>query len=161
MNNQQIKQSWSCPCGAATFDVHTKPLARFHCHCLICQKLYQKPSADFNVMFSNKVTLHDPNKIKFNRYRLPPALRRGVCKKCNHPVIGFLSLAPFVELAFVASSHFQDTSLLPSPQAHIFYHRRSADINDELPKHEGYLKSEWAVIAGLTKGVYSKLSKHQ
>jgi hypothetical protein len=160
MSNQQFQQRCSCPCGASSFDVKTKPLARFHCHCLICQKLYQKPSADFNVMLSHKVTLNDSSNIAFDRYRLPPALRRGTCKKCKHPVIGFLRLAPFIELAFVASSNYHDASELPAPQAHIFYHRRSADINDNLPKHEGYLKSEWAVTAGITRGLFTKFSKH-
>jgi len=149
MVNRQLSQHCSCPCGASTFDVHTKPLTRFFCHCLICQSLYQKPFADFTVMLSSNVSLHDTSQIKFDRYRRPPALRRGVCITCKHPVIGYLRLAPFIQLAFVASSHYPDHSSLPPPQAHIFYHRRTADINDDLPKHQGYFRSELAVCTGI------------
>jgi hypothetical protein len=158
MINQQLNQSsaCSCPCGVSTFEVYTKPLARFYCHCLICQKLYQKPFADFTVMLSNNVTVHNESKIKFDRYRLPPALRRGICISCKQPVIGFLRIAPYVQLAFVASSRYPKCSLLPAPQAHIFYHRRTADINDDLPKYEGYLRSELAVCTGIASGAWGR-----
>jgi len=111
-------------------------------------------------MLSSNVSLHDASKIKFDRFRRPPALRRGICITCKQPAIGFLRLAPFIQLAFVASSHYPDASLLPPPQAHIFYHRRETDIHDELPKHMGYLKSEWAVVTKMTAAITAGLWKH-
>jgi len=60
-------------------------------------------------------------------------------------VIGFLRLAPFLQLAFVPSRNFADPSALPPAGAHIFYHRRVDDVNDSLPKISGYWPSELAV----------------
>jgi hypothetical protein len=60
-------------------------------------------------------------------------------------VVGFLRLAPFVQLAFVPSRNVPDQAALPMPGAHIFYHRRIADANDLLPKISGYWRSELAV----------------
>jgi hypothetical protein len=39
--------------------------------------------------------------------------------------------------------NFPDQSRLPEPGFHIYYRRRVADIEDDLPKYSGYWKSEW------------------
>lgn len=150
------KHTCSCPCGATKFDILDTPITRFYCHCLICQTLYKQPFADFTVISSSKVNLHNTSTIEFGRYRRPPALRRGICKTCQQPAIGFLRLAPFIELAFIASNRYPKNIQLPDAQAHIFYHRRTTSIEDNLPKHAGYLKSEWAVCAGILSSVLRK-----
>jgi hypothetical protein len=59
--------------------------------------------------------------------------------------VGFLRLAPFVQLAFVPSRNFSVPAALPMPSAHVFCHRRIADAQDPLPKISGYWRSELAV----------------
>ena len=60
-------------------------------------------------------------------------------------MVGFLRLAPFLQLAFVPSKNFSGLAALPLPSAHIFYHRRVNDVHDSLLKISGYWPSEFAV----------------
>ncbi len=142
---QSVNQSCACGCGKSTLNIHGSPISRFFCHCQICQSLYKKAFADVTVFWAGSISLPENHAIEFNRYRLPPALRRGTCPSCKAPVVGFLRLAPFVQLVFVPSQNFAMPSKLPAPQTHIFYHRRVAEVNDGLPKISGYWPSELAV----------------
>jgi hypothetical protein len=112
---------------------------------MICQALYRQPFADVTVWWGGAVALPEDNPVQFKQYRAPPALQRGTCASCGAPVAGFLSLAPFLKLAFVPSANLPDPAALPKPQAHIFYHRRLADAADGLPKISGYWPSQLAV----------------
>lgn len=148
-----FQQSASCPCSVSSISVKAKPFARFKCHCSICQKLYKQPYADFVVLNAKHLIIEKPETIEFAKYRLPPALNRGLCSHCHSPLVGFLRLAPFLSLAFVPSERFQDANQLPALQGHIFYHRRLSDAEDELPKFEGYWHSELAVTKACLKGL--------
>ena len=145
MPDLSMNQSCSCPCGQSTFTVSGVAISRFLCHCQICQSIYKQPFADITTFWSGSVSLPEEHSIQFNRYRLPPALRRGACATCDAPVVGLLSLAPFVQLAFVPSKNFSAPAALPSAGAHIFYHRRVCDVHDSLRKVNGYWPSELAV----------------
>jgi len=140
-----LDQSCRCPCGASTFTVHGRPVVRFLCHCLICQSLYQRPFADVTALWASSVRLPADSKVRFKHYRPPPALNRGTCPSCQAPVVGFLRLAPFLRLGFVPSQNFSCPAELPTPSAHVFYHRRVKDVSDELPKVSGYWPSEFLV----------------
>jgi hypothetical protein len=140
-----VNQSCTCPCGQSTFKVNGAPALRFLCHCQICQSVYKQSYADVTAFWAGAISLPVDHSIQFKRYRPPPALRRGTCPSCSAPVVGFLRLAPFVQLAFVPSRNFSVPAALPSPSAHIFYHRRVADVHDALPKISGYWPSEFAV----------------
>lgn len=144
MPNKTFSQTCACPCGASRFVVTARPRARFLCHCTICQSVYRKPYADATALWAGEVALPEGHTIQFKKYRLPPALSRGTCSACGAPVVGFLRLAPFVRLAFVPSANYPDQSVLPDPGIHMFYNRRVADINDAIPKHSGYWRSQWA-----------------
>ncbi len=145
MPDLSVNQSCSCPCGQSTFTVSGVAISRFLCHCQICQSIYKQPFADITTFWSGSVSLPEEHSIQFNRYRLPPALRRGTCATCDAPVVGLLSLAPLVQLAFVPSKNFSAPAALPSAGAHIFYHRRVCDVHDSLRKVNGYWPSELAV----------------
>jgi hypothetical protein len=45
---------------------------------------------------------------------------------------------------------------VPSPSAHIFYHRRIDEANDALPKFNGYWLSTIAVIRLIARGLFAK-----
>jgi len=81
MTTHFAKQSCACPCGDTTFEVNAKPIARFICHCTICQSLYKRPFADFTVMLAKHVEYDENQNISFGKYRRPPALNRGVSGK--------------------------------------------------------------------------------
>ena len=147
MSHPAANLSCACPCATSKVVVPARPLARFVCHCMICQAVFKRPFADVTVHWAGKIALQDGHALHFKKYRLPPAVNRGFCTACDSPVVGLLRLAPFVQLAFVASVNYPDQSLLPPPNAHIFYHSRVADIDDGLPKHSGYWRSELAVAA--------------
>ena len=57
-------------------------------------------------------------------------------------------------LAFVPSQNFSKIAELPSAGAHIFYDRRVADIEDDLPKVSGYWASEVYVTRSLLGGLF-------
>jgi hypothetical protein len=147
-------QACACPCGAARFFVRERPRARILCHCNVCQSVYRARFADVSVMWGGDIVLADEAAVTFRRYRAPPALRRGTCSTCGAPVVGFLGLAPFVRLAFVPSRNIPDPHALPAPAMHIFYHRRLADIEDDLPKHFGYWASQSAVARLLLPALF-------
>ena len=149
---RQFSSTGSCPCGTSSFDVGGKLLTRFLCHCAICQDLYKAPYADVTTFWAGAITVNTPESVGYKRYRAPPALQRGTCKKCGAPVVGFMWLAPFTRLAFVPTRNLKVTTDLPTPSAHIFYHRRVADASDKLPKHSGYWRSELAVAGLVLRG---------
>lgn len=147
---QNINILCECPCGAIKFYLKKPPLIRFHCHCTICQKLYNSAYNDVVVIQSKNVLL-EQNEVEFNKYRRPPALDRGICVQCKSPVIGFLRGIPGLGLAFINVNNIQDKSSLEGPLGHIFYHRKKEHIVDELPKFKGYWKSQiklchWIII---------------
>jgi hypothetical protein len=145
VGGEEFRRICTCACGATRFEVTGNPLTRFYCHCRICQSVYGQPFADVTVWWGTGVTLPRNHPVQFRRYRPPPALRRGICSDCGQPAVGFLSVLPFVALAFVPTRNFVDQSTLPPAAAHIFYHRRVRDVADDLPKHCGYWVSELAV----------------
>lgn len=145
MARSPVNQSCACACGQSTLAVNGTPALRLFCHCQICQAIYKQPYADVTAFWTGAISLPDDHSIQFRRYRPPPALRRGICPSCGAPVVGFLRLAPFVQLAFVPSRNFPAQAALPMPSAHIFYHRRISDVRDPLPKISGYWRSELAV----------------
>ncbi|MFW2077549.1 GFA family protein [Acinetobacter sp. ULE_I010] len=137
-----INQEVSCSCGQSKFIIHGKLLTRFICHCQICQKIYKDNSADILVFSKNSITLMNYTTIQFKKHRLPPAVNRGVCLNCLQPVVGFMSLIPFVNIAFVPAMHLKQTNIVLKPSAHVFYHRRIQDSYDDFPKLSGYLRSQ-------------------
>ncbi len=147
-----INQDCACLCGASRFTVAGAPIGRFFCHCTICRKAYGKPFADVTYFSARSTTLPPDQPVEFRRHRAPPAMRRGKCAKCGSPVLNLLGPTPLA-LAFVPSQNFPRRTELPTPERHIFYDWRVADIADSIPKVSGYWASEayvtWSILAGL------------
>ena len=154
LNSSLKNQVCTCLCGESKIIVSHKPMARFRCHCSICQGLYNKPFADFTFLNAKHVSLEKTDRLEFAKHRLPPALNRGICSSCNTPLVGFMWLAPWLKFAFIPSERFENSALLPECRAHIFYHSRSADIDDSLPKISGYWPSEIAISKALVQGLF-------
>lgn len=148
-----MNQDCACLCGASRFTVDGNPIGRFFCHCTICQKVYGKPFADVAYFRGDAVAPPVGQPVEFRRYRSPPALRRGTCAKCGNPVVGFLAIVPGLTVAFVPSQNFPRPAELPAPDRHIFYHRRVAEIPDQVPKLSGY----WPSQAYVTRSILADL----
>ncbi len=142
----------SCACGACQFEVHEGAVARFICHCTICQEYTGRPYSDATLLRTRNVLVKGGENIVFKKYRLPPNIRRGVCTRCGTPAIEFGELGP-LKITFIPTPNFSHTDSLPSVAMHMFYHRRRADAADALPKYNGYVRSELA-FARLLMGLY-------
>lgn len=142
----------SCSCGASRFRVSARPFARFICHCQICQAYTGKPFSDVTVLRARDVQLEEGAQVEYRKYRLPPNIVRGSCASCGKPVIEF-GLAGPAKLAFVPTANYADTQALPPAALHMFYHRRVSEVQDDLPRHSGYLRSQLAVIGLLFRGL--------
>ncbi len=94
------------------------------------------------IFLSKDVILHNTETVDFKKYKSALALQRGTCITCNAPSIEFFDLPLLPEFTIIPSESIPAGHFLPKPSAHIFYHRRVADIDDALPKHNGFLKSQ-------------------
>ena len=142
MENTPIIQQGRCTCGQSSFSVDGTPLIRFICHCRICQDLYQKPFADVVIFPEKAVKLQTTESVEFKKFRAPPAVNRGICKSCAKPVFGLMWVAPFTRFAFVPAMNLADSSQLPEPVGHVFYHRHVEEMYDGMPKINGYVASQ-------------------
>jgi len=148
-----VKQDCACLCGASRFAVSGDPMGRFFCHCTICQNVYRKPFADATFFWARSIALPDRHDIEFRRYRPPPALNRGICRRCRNPVVAFMAAGP-LSIGFVPSQNFEKPAELPEPARHIFYDRRVADVTDSIPKIGGYWSSEAYVIKRIVGALF-------
>jgi hypothetical protein len=142
MTNEQAL-SCQCECGQTQVKVAKPPILRFHCHCTICQILYQKPFSDVTVMWAKNAVLIKGDHIQYKRPGL--LLNRGVCDQCDEPILAYMTLFPGVKFAFVPGNRYQDQAVLPKASAHIFFHRSKAPIDDGIAKFKGFIRSELAI----------------
>jgi hypothetical protein len=150
------RQNCQCSCGKARFNVHGRPVLRGFCHCTICQAFNQAPYADITLFHATDVAMPSAEFVEYKVYRLPPAVQRGKCIACGRPVVEFMRIFPMPKLIIVPSSNILDPEFVPKPSLHIFYDRRLAEIDDDLPKFNGYWKSQLAfghkLVASLLRG---------
>jgi hypothetical protein len=75
--------------------------------------------------------------------------------RCSSPVASFLGRVPMA-LVFVPSQNFLRPAELPTPDCHIFYDRRVADVADSVPKLDGYWASEAHVTRSILAGLFGR-----
>ena len=134
----------SCSCGAFSFATRKIPSARFVCHCLFCQAFTGQPYSDVSVLASRDVEAEGMERLSYRKYRLPPNLNRGRCRTCDKPAIETMG-AWSLKLMFIPSANFVEQDLLPPVRMHVFYNRRVVDVADDLPKHQHYWPSQFAI----------------
>jgi hypothetical protein len=109
------------------------------------------------VFRARDVDLPKDNVVEFRTYRPPPAVQRGKCISCGAPTVELVRLPALPKLTIVPSATFSNPALLPAPSIHLFYDRRVADIEDNLPKYSGYWRSQLAI----SRYVFSSLLRGQ
>ena len=142
MENIKTIQDGQCQCGDTRFSIKDKPIIRLFCHCKICQEFNSAPYGDVAIFLSKDVVLQENSKVDYKKYKMPPAVQRGKCSSCHKPAIEYLKLPLMPELTIIPSANIPTGDFLPDPSMHIFYHRRINDMNDELPKISGFIKSQ-------------------
>ena len=124
--------------------MYGRPMLRGFCHCTICQAFNQAPYADITLFRARDVAMPAPDLVEYRAYRKPPALQRGKCIACGGPALEFVQVFPRLKLIIVPSGNILDAGLVPRAALHIFYDRRLADFDDDLPKYTGYWRSQLA-----------------
>ncbi len=142
MENNTVEQNGQCQCGDTTFTIKNKPIIRLLCHCNICQEFNHAPYGDVAIFLSKDVEMKKHNKVHYKKYKMPPAIQRGKCTTCDKPAVEMIKLPMLPGFTIIPSANIPTGDFLPDPSMHIFYHRRVNDINDNLPKISGFLKSQ-------------------
>lgn len=149
-----------CGCGHTHFQVHGEPLIRALCHCTICQQFNHAAYADIVLYRGRDVDMPATGQVNFSTWRPPPAVQRGRCARCDSPAIEFLSMPLMPKMVIVPVACLPESAALPQPSLHMFYHRRTADIDDTLPKYSGYWKSQLGFGRHLIKHMLSAKHDH-
>lgn len=136
----------TCSCGTARAVVVGEPLGRFRCHCSICQATYRAPFADATVLWARDVPRDRVENVRFGAHRKPPAAQRGVCPQCGDVTVAYMTPFPFLSLAFVPVARYPGDFKQPEPALDLFYDKRAADLDDDVPRRHGYWPSELAVL---------------
>lgn len=143
----------ACKCGLVQFGVTGKLLFRAYCHCTICQSFNDADFADILVLRSKDVSVEGRDSIAFKNYRNPPLLKRGRCSVCNGVAVEEMTIPLFPRLTIIPLQTLGQPAELPPPSFHMFYHRRTADADDTIPKYSGYISSQTRFSASLMKAL--------
>lgn len=147
-----------CECGQTQIAVHGTPVIRAFCHCQNCQAFNQAPYADVAVFYADDVDLPSDEQVEYTTYSSNSVgVPRGKCRQCGKPAIEKMKVPGLPAMVLIPASNFADSSVLPAPVCHMFYHRRQADADDQLPKYNSFLSSQ----LGFTRRFLSALLKHK
>lgn len=136
----------ACRCGTTRIHLRAAPKFRMLCHCTICQRFNQAPFADVLIYAARDVELMDSDTVEFSTYKPPPNVQRGKCTKCGQAAVETFHVPLLPKLAMVPRAMHAADASLPEPVAHFFYETRVADAEDALPKHKGFMPSQWAFL---------------
>ena len=131
-----------CPCGAVSLALDGPALFRLFCHCTICRAYNGAAYADVTAFRARDVRVADEAGVAYRAWKRPPIVRRGTCTKCARPAIERARLPLVPDLAIVPTANLAGPA--PAPSRHIYYARRVADVDDDLPKHAGAASSQLA-----------------
>ncbi|MGP4952550.1 GFA family protein [Psychrobacter sp. T6-1] len=156
MSQAFTPQEGSCSCYSNTYTINHAPIGRFICHCTICQEYTGKAYNDVTVLFKSDLSELDINKTRFRRWKLPPNINRGLCKRCHKPSV---EKAMGGALMLVPTDNYPNVDALLDPTMHLFYDSRVEDIEDDLPKYTGFAQSQTMIVKALAQGVFKRVTK--
>jgi hypothetical protein len=142
----------SCGCGEAALEISGRPLFRCYCHCTICQRFNDADFADVTVFRAADVKLVAPSQIAFETLRPPPNVQRGRCRSCGMPAVEQAAVPLLAKITIVPTATLA-SELRPEPAMHIFYRHRVVDCGDALPRHDGYIGSQFAFARRLMRAL--------
>lgn len=144
-----------CQCENICFEKGVKPIARFICHCNLCQNYMNQNSNDESFFKICDVRVKDPKKLILKRnYSGFSPLKRAICKACNKPVVSFFNIG-LLKFTLLPSSSVPEKYKLNEISMHGFYKYRANNVDDKVPKYYGYWRSQimtlYYLIIGLIK----------
>ncbi len=139
----------ACPCGNARLKIHAPPRFWMYCHCTVCQRFNQAPFADVLIYRARDVDRPELGAVEYDTYKPPPNVQRGKCVVCGAAAVETFRAPLLPKLTMVPRAMLPADADLPEPVAHFFYETRVGDADDELPRHEGFLPSQWAFLKKL------------
>lgn len=154
MSSEFIPQEGSCSCSSNTYTINNKPIGRFICHCTICQEFTGQAYNDVTILLKSDVSKLNLIRTKFRRWKLPPNISRGLCTRCNKPSI---ETAVGGNLILIPTTNLPNVAALPEPSMHLFYNRRVQDMDDDLPKCNGFVQSQAMTVKALAQGMYKRI----
>lgn len=151
-----LRLDFACPCTATRFSAERGPLFRFYCHCSLCRRFNQAAFADVCVFRAADIQQPRAEQLSFERLRPPPNVARGRCVSCAAPAIELFEAPLLPHLVMVPAGSCQDRQQLPDAAMHCFYESRTQDIDDGLPKKQGYWPSQSAFAALLMRSLWAR-----
>ena len=150
--NQSLRAQ--CKCGSNTITIKSEPLMRTVCHCRFCQEYTGRDKSDFVIYRNSDVELPPAEKSHFRAFKKPQFVSRGTCTSCGGPAYEHVRIPLLPNMVIIPVPNHEQTSTLPAPSLHMFYHRRKADVNDPHPKYSNPLNSEWQFISRLIGALF-------
>ena len=145
----------SCQCGHAAFVILGEPLLHGYCHCTVCQAFNEAPFADITLFRARDVILPAEGDVDYRYYSSPGLVSRGKCVACGKPAVETMKLPLMPGVVIVPTANIRDPGLVPPPSLHIFYHRRQMEVVDDLPRYQGYVRSQlafsWRLVRALLR----------
>ncbi len=136
MSSNQLQ----CECGNTKASIHGPALMRGFCHCTICQEFNQAPFADITLFRTRDIEGPADGQVNYRCWKKPQLVLRGVCKDCGKPAVEQMKLPGLPRITIVPTANLAGP--VPEPSLHVFYQSRVADIDDDLPKVSGFLRSQ-------------------
>jgi hypothetical protein len=137
-----------CNCGTCSIETTRLPTARLKCHCTICQAFTASPYSDVAVIPASHAVIGNESLLDFRKYKRirfpPPNLKRGRCRNCGQPFVEIWG-SGLLRIFFMRAVTFERPELLLPVGAHVFYEHHVDGAVDDIPKYEGYFRSQLAI----------------
>ena len=114
--NEVMRVTGSCLCGAVRFSVHGPMREVVYCHCAMCRRASSHYVA-YTACAPDALEIADRRKVKW--YKSSPSARRGFCKDCGSQL--FWEPAHGRHLSISAGSLDQPTGLRSGKHTHTEY----------------------------------------
>jgi len=148
---------YECNCGAVKVCIKPTSMFRTYCHCTYCQKSTGKAYADEIISLAKDVIVEGRDAIIFTKNNALFPMQRGMCQACKAPVLSYAALLPGLKVAVMPTLLCGPAVIIPKAVAHVFYHRKIRDIEDNLPKLNSYLSSQLVTVKFVILLLYKRL----
>jgi len=134
---------------------------RTYCHCTFCQASTGKAYADDIITLAKDVNVDGGGAITFTKNKALFPMQRGICQQCNAPVISYSTILPGLKIAVMPTQLCIPLDITPKAVAHVFYHRKTREIEDKLPKFNSYFSSQLVTVKFVLLLLYKRLTTHK
>ncbi|KAL0951845.1 hypothetical protein HGRIS_008506 [Hohenbuehelia grisea] len=139
-------RSGGCFCGSVKYAVSGEPVLSAYCHCTLCQRLNASPFMQTIHFESSAFSWDDKptcaSSLESFEVTTKPWKQRWRCKNCGTNVASHNSKTNRWSIWGATLDRDDDGKILDwdalKPTSHMFYGTRMLDVQDDLPKWDGY-----------------------